>query len=93
MRKLKQKDNLVDSKGRLLLGSHFSGRQYIQTEQADGIIILTPAVTVPAKEAWLWNNPEAMESVQRGLRQTKNKEFAKDPRKEKDYSWMDELED
>ena len=32
-----------------------------------GQIILDPQVTVPASEAWLFNNPEALASVQRGL--------------------------
>jgi len=32
-----------------------------------GQIVLDPQVSVPASEAWLFNNPEALESVRRGL--------------------------
>jgi len=30
-------------------------------------IILDPQVTIPASEAWLFNNPDALTSVRRGL--------------------------
>jgi len=32
-----------------------------------GQIVLDPQVTIPASEAWLYNNPEALASVRRGL--------------------------
>jgi hypothetical protein len=32
-----------------------------------GQIVLDPQVTVPASEVWLFNNPEALASVRRGL--------------------------
>jgi len=32
-----------------------------------GQIILDPQVTIPASEIWLFNNPDALASVQRGL--------------------------
>jgi hypothetical protein len=32
-----------------------------------GQILLDPQVTVPASEAWLFNNPKALASVRRGL--------------------------
>jgi hypothetical protein len=32
-----------------------------------GQILLDPQVTIPASEAWLFNNPEALASVRRGL--------------------------
>ncbi len=32
-----------------------------------GQILLDPQVTVPASEAWLFNNPRALASVKRGL--------------------------
>jgi hypothetical protein len=32
-----------------------------------GQIVLDPQVTIPASEAWLFNNPEAIASVRRGL--------------------------
>ena len=36
-----------------------------------GQIILDPQVSIPASEAWLFNNPEAIESVRRGLADAK----------------------
>ncbi len=32
-----------------------------------GQIVLDPQVTIPASEAWLFKNPEALASVRRGL--------------------------
>ena len=32
-----------------------------------GQIVLDPQVTIPASEAWLFNNPDAIASVRRGL--------------------------
>jgi hypothetical protein len=32
-----------------------------------GQIVLDPQVTIPASELWLFNNPDALVSVQRGL--------------------------
>ena len=32
-----------------------------------GQIVLDPQVTIPASEVWLFNNPEALASVRRGL--------------------------
>jgi len=32
-----------------------------------GQIILDPQVTIPASEVWLFNNPDALTSVRRGL--------------------------
>jgi len=33
-----------------------------------GQIVLDPQVTIPASELWLFNNPGALESVRRGLK-------------------------
>ena len=35
-----------------------------------GQIVLDPQVTIPASEAWLFNNPEALASIRRGLDDT-----------------------
>ncbi len=58
-----------DSKGRVTLGNLAAGASSFKAyRDAKGRIILEPQVEVPAAEAWLWQNPEAMISVQRGLR-------------------------
>jgi hypothetical protein len=41
-------------------------RYHIYTNSI-GQIVLDPQVTIPASEAWLFNNPEALASVRRGL--------------------------
>jgi hypothetical protein len=37
-----------------------------------GQIVLDPQVTIPASEAWLFKNPEALTSVRRGLSDAAN---------------------
>jgi hypothetical protein len=37
-----------------------------------GQILLDPQVTIPASEAWLFNNPKALASVRRGLSDAAN---------------------
>lgn len=34
-----------------------------------GYVILKPEISIPAHEIWLYRNPEALESVQRGIKQ------------------------
>ena len=63
----------ADSKGRVTLGEKHSDKQFIVIEQANGEILLRPSVTVPIQEAWLWQNVQAMKSVQEGLKQLKSK--------------------
>jgi hypothetical protein len=43
------------------------GISYHVYSNSIGQIILDPQVTIPASEIWLYNNPEALESVRRGL--------------------------
>lgn len=60
-----------DGKGRITLGKltkEFSG--YTLKESADGKIVLEPLVEIPAREAWLFRNQEALASVERGLKQS-----------------------
>ncbi len=35
-----------------------------------GQILLDPVVSIPEREVWLWQNPEALGSVQRGIQQS-----------------------
>ena len=60
-----------DSKGRITLGKlarEYSG--YTMKESADGTILLEPLVELPAREAWLFKNKEALASVEKGLKQS-----------------------
>ena len=59
----------VDAKHRVTLGRALGGRvsSYRIYRNKVGQIILDPMVTVPAYEAWLFKNKEAMARVREGL--------------------------
>ena len=58
-----------DAKKRVVLpkGLVVEGITYHIYSNSIGQIILDPQVTIPASEAWLFNNPDALASVRRGL--------------------------
>jgi hypothetical protein len=58
-----------DSKKRVVLPkiAVLEGVTYHVYRNRLGQIVLDPQVTIPAAEAWLLKNPEALESVRRGL--------------------------
>jgi hypothetical protein len=58
-----------DSKKRVVLPKALvqEGVIYHIYSNSAGQIVLDPQVTVPASEAWLYNNPEALASVRRGF--------------------------
>jgi hypothetical protein len=45
----------------------------------DGTILMRPAVTVPANEAWLWKNKKALSLVQRGLAEARQGRHVRGP--------------
>lgn len=59
----------VDSRHRVTLGSAAAHRRYRVRVQDDGDIILTPLASIPARELDLWNDPDLLASVKRGLAQ------------------------
>lgn len=69
----------VDARGRLTLGREFANRQVIITVLEDGIVQLIPAKVVPAREAWLYKNPQALAAVTEGLEKANKQEFAEAP--------------
>jgi hypothetical protein len=56
-----------DARGRVAIGTEEAAKTYNVSKNAHGQILLTPVVLVPQHEAWLLKNPEAMDSVRRGL--------------------------
>ena len=58
-----------DSKKRVVLPSFLVREDitYHIYSNSIGQILLDPQVTIPASEIWLFNNPEALASVRRGL--------------------------
>ena len=70
---------LADGKGRLMLGSRFANQMFLIDDGDPGRIVITPAVAVPAVEAWLYQNPSALGLVRQGLAQAKKGQFSKHP--------------
>lgn len=58
---------IVDDRGRLLLGADYANKSYLVEEKENGEIVLIPAITIPVREKWLFDNKKALESVKRGL--------------------------
>ena len=58
-----------DAKKRIVLPrvKMWEGITYHVYSNSIGQIVLDPQVTIPASEAWLFNNPDALASVRRGL--------------------------
>jgi hypothetical protein len=59
-----------DAKGRITLGQRAAGISgYKVTDLGDGNLMLTAMKEIPARELWLYKNPEALAMVEEGLRQ------------------------
>jgi len=59
----------MDERNRLTLGELFKGYKRIRLFKNDrGEVLLQPIIEIPASELWLYQNKEALHSVQRGLR-------------------------
>ena len=70
---------LVDNKGRVMLGSAFAGRMVIIDDADPDRVIITPAIAIPEREAWLYKNEEALRLVREGLEQARKRQFSKEP--------------
>ena len=68
----------LDSKGRITLGKLAEGvSSFRATRQSDGKIVLEPYVEIPARELWLYKNPEALAMVEEGLLQSARGEIVR----------------
>ncbi|MFH1691839.1 MAG: hypothetical protein ABIC68_04645 [Candidatus Omnitrophota bacterium] len=77
----------LDTKKRVTLGAIFRifkkakqfNRAPIETFEAfigsDGDILLRPRVSIPAKELWAHQNPEILQSIQKGIQDLKEGRF------------------
>jgi hypothetical protein len=68
--RLVARDVRPDSRNRVALGralDDLGDASFTVYKDAEGRIILEPHVSIPASEAWLFRNPEAIGSVRRGL--------------------------
>lgn len=59
-----------DSQGRLTLSAIAGAKSYRVMINDAGQILLDPVLDIPEREAWLWQNPEALASVQQGIEQS-----------------------
>jgi len=57
----------ADQKGRVTLGRKHAGKLYRVEETAQGKVVLTPVVEIPAEEAWLYHNPTAFALLTKGI--------------------------
>lgn len=64
---LKLKNVRPDAKGRITLGHLADGVSSYSITQDEDRLILEPQAEVPAREKWLFENPEALASLKRGL--------------------------
>ena len=61
-----------DAKGRVTLSKLAAGISSFNVSQdEEGRILLEPMVEIPAREKWLFENPEALASVRRGIADAK----------------------
>lgn len=61
-----------DSKHRISLGMDIQtppGVRYRVMQNDHGQILLDPVITVPVREAWIYENPAHLESIKRGIAQ------------------------
>ena len=82
----------ADSKGRVTLGAEYANMQFVVSREEGNVIRIIPAETVPAREAWLFNNPEANASVMRGLAQARAGQSAEAPDLEADAEAFEDSE-
>jgi len=84
----------ADSKGRINFGKNFANKTFIIEQIGETEMKIELARVIPEREAWLYQNSEAKESVMRGLRQAKARQFSKSPPDlAADQPLVDEIED
>ncbi len=63
----------LDSQNRVTLGKLLKGisTRLFEAQLVNGKIVLEPMEAIPEKEAWLYKNPKALQSVIKGLQDAK----------------------
>ncbi|MEW1914565.1 hypothetical protein AB0442_40335 [Kitasatospora sp. NPDC085895] len=63
----------VDSRGRVSLGRAGAkpGRRYRVQATPDGVLLLTPVVSIPEREMQVWTDPLLAERIRAGIEQAK----------------------
>jgi len=62
-------ETVVDSRRRISLGKAgvIEDTRYAVSVSDDGDILLTPLATIPAREMIIWERPDVMEALDRGI--------------------------
>jgi len=75
----------IDSKNRITIGEKIRKLISAQTEadkfqiffNEEGDILLRPMVSIPIREAWIYQNPQALKSIRQGLAEAKGEKTEK----------------
>jgi hypothetical protein len=68
----------IDERNRLTLGELPEGLKRVRIYKNDrGEVLLQPVIEIPASEAWLFRNEEALESVKKGLKNASKGKISK----------------
>jgi len=75
----------IDSKNRITIGEKITKLISTQTEadkfqiffNKEGDILLRPMVSIPIREAWIYQNPQVLKSIHQGLAEAKREETEK----------------
>lgn len=81
-----------DGRGRISLGAEYANRTFLVETDGDAFVI-RPARVIPEREAWLYENPEALARVRKGLAQAARREFAPSPSLDEARRLIEDLED
>ncbi len=84
---------MVDERGRVTLGKEFADRLVIVRRVGDGVLQVVLAEAVPARESWLYKNPEALEAVLDGLEQAKSGRTGSGPDLDAADALVEKMED
>jgi len=68
----------IDQRKRLTLGEFSEGSRRVRIyKNARGEVLLQPVIEIPASEAWLFKNEEALKSVKKGLKEASEGKISK----------------
>jgi len=65
----------IDKRGRLKLGAEAKSKKYRVMKNRFGQILLDPVVNISERELWLWKNPEAIASLDKGIEEASDGEL------------------
>ena len=68
-------DRILDAKGRITISNEWmpyknqTVRSFKIYSNGDGDLLLRPEVTIPAREAWIYQNPDVIKSIKKGVKE------------------------